>query len=319
MCRRVLTRRVGILTCAAMAGFAVASVGGTAQATLLWYDGFATTDGGGTYTAGSALGGQSGGAGTFFTGAWLQAGTNDHIVQSDSLQMPNPLNPSVGGSAGDTDTTTCCITSRSGRLMTDPWAGFTNPEGTFYIGFLANYGTGPTLHHRVLEMWEGDLGDDGNRNLQLGYSEFTGIGDTLTLRVRDEFDGAEDNYVLSEDLQFAEDNGQTHFVVLRFDLTNDDKSLGGVGDRIRVYLDPVGTSEPAVASADTGSIDFLVDTMGVITNFIFGASTAPAFDEVRIATTFEEVANGTVPEPTALGLLGLGALGLSLVSRRKRG
>ena len=61
-------------------------------------------------------------------------------------------------------------------MLSTPWGGFTNPDGTFYMGFLVNYGLGPTIHHRVLEAWSGDQGNDGNRNLQLGYSEFTGVG-----------------------------------------------------------------------------------------------------------------------------------------------
>jgi hypothetical protein len=333
---KAMIRRVS-LGLAAIVGYAAASACDPCHAAELWYDGF-TTGPGGDYTAGAALGGQTGGSGTFFTGPWLQQGTNDHIVYADGLTNPGGR-AVIGGSVGDdANNASCCTTSRSARMLATPWAGFTNPSGTFYVAFLANYGTrsledtNPTedgvqpapVHHRVLEMWEGDHGDDGNRNLQFGYSEFTGIGTDLTLRVRDEVDGVEDNYVVDTDLSTAgvqalsfDNDGDTHHVVVRFDLTNDDKAFGGVGDRIRVYLDPMTDTEPAIPNADTGSIDLLIDRMGVITNFIFGAPiTAPRLDELRVADTFFDVR--CTPEPGSVALLGLAALSFGGVARRKR-
>jgi hypothetical protein len=259
-------------------------------------------------------------------------------VYADGLSNPGGR-AVIGGSVGDdANNAGCCTTSRSARMLASPWAGFTNPDGTFYVAFLANYGTRSLedtnpdepgvqtapVHHRVLEMWEGDHNDDGNRNLQFGYSEFTGIGTDLTLRVRDEVDGMEDNYVLDADLSSAggqtlsfDNDGDTHHIVLRFDLSTNDKASGGPGDRIRVYLDPMTGTEPAVPNADTGSIDLLIDRMGVITNFIFGAPiTAPRLDEVRVADTFFDVR--CTPEPGTVTLLGIAASGLGLVARRKR-
>jgi hypothetical protein len=321
----------------ALAAIIAAALGGPAHAVQLWYDGF-TTGPGGQYTAGAALGGQTGGTGTFFTGAWLQQDTNDHLVSTTGLSNPGGR-ATIGGAVGDNaNEATCCTTSRSARVMAAPWSGITNPEGTFYVSFLANYGarsmedTNPTepgvqpapIHHRVLEMWEGSQNDDGNRNLQFGYSEFTGIGADMTLRVRDEVDGMEDNYVLDSNLTTAgvqpltfDSDGRTHHVVMRFDLSNNDKSIGGPGDRIRVYLDPPTGIEPTLPNADTGSVDLLIDRMGVITNFIFGAPiTAPRLDEVRIATTFFEVR--CTPEPGALTLFGIGAAGFVSIARRRQ-
>ena len=113
---------------------------------------------------------------------------------------------------------------------------------------------------------------------------------------------------------------KTHLVVLRFDLSNDDAEFGGVGDRIRAYLDPVGTIEPASAAADISGIDFLADRIGAVTDFTFGdTKRASAIDEYRVGTTFADVANlQPAPEPTSIVLLGLGAAGAGLVVRRKR-
>ena len=61
--------------------------------------------------------------------------------------------------------------------------------------------------------------------------------------------------------------------------------------------------------------------------FVFGSATAAVMDELRISDNsnglgFAEVANNTlayspVPEPTSLGLLGLGAISMLLSRRRK--
>jgi hypothetical protein len=331
--KRVWARRTERLALAIVAACLAVGLSGTATAALVWYDGFATPP----YVAGTALNGQSGGAGTFFTGPWAVAGTNNHNVSAASLPnysagfVPDtvpgtvPINPSVGGSAVGTDTPgSCCDTARDARVFSSPWAGFTNPDATFYISFFANFGVGPTVHHRVLEMWNGDQGNDGNRNLQLGYSDFTGVGSgsgaakQMGISVHD----SNTNTNITQDLVGGPTfgDGKTHLIVLRFDLSNDDAAFGGVGDRIRAYIDPIGTVEPGSAGANIGGIDFLADRMGAISDFVFGDSAkAAAFDEVRVGTTFADVANlQPAPEPATLTLLGLGAIGLGLVVRRKQ-
>jgi hypothetical protein len=312
MIQYAFTKRIAALSL--VAAFALAS---TAQATLLWYDGFDTSS---QYTAGSALGGQTGGNGTFLTGPWIQAGGDDHLVLGSSLTRPGQLIPSIGGSAGDNDTDGCCITARDGRVLSSPWSGFTDPDGTFYMGFLVSFGTG-TKHHRVVEMWEGDL-SDGNRHLQFGYSEFTGVGPNMALWVQDSTNNTPVQAQLSENVDFAADQGQTHFVVLKFDMST------SVNDVISVYLDPVGTSEPATPSAQVSVGQLLIDRIGPVTNFVFGPATAAVFDELRISDNsngqgFAEVANNTrpygppVPEPASICLLGLAAIGMFIGGRRK--
>src|SRR3989304_5004455 len=236
----VSTWRLSVLSVATAAGLLAAGVGNTASATLLWYDGFDTTT---DYTAGAALGGQSGGAGSFFSGSWAQAGGDDHVVSATSLTRPGQIIPSIGGSASDLDATPSCITSRTASLFSSPWGGFGDPDDTFYAGFLVTFGTGETKHHRVLEMHDGGFDDSLNRVLQFGYSEFTGVGPDMAIWVKDSSDSSTQQVELSEAVDYAQDAGTTHFVVLKFDMST------STDDVISVYLDPVGTTEPAVPSA----------------------------------------------------------------------
>jgi hypothetical protein len=297
-----------------------------AQATLLWYDGFATPPYVAATSNATPLNGQSGGAGTFFTGPWVDSPGNDHHVDATSLPhgdlIPGvtTIHPSVGGSAVGTDTPGgCCDTVRDARVFSSPWDGSTNPDATYYESVLVNYGLGPTIHHRVMEMWDGDQGNDANRTLQLGYSEFTGIGSVdaagkhMGISVHDSNTNTDVNQDLIGGPVFQSD-GKTHLMVLRFDMSNSGN------DRIRAYLDPIGTVEPGSAAADISVGQFLSDRMGAVTDFTFGdTQKASAIDEIRFGTTFADVANlTTVPEPMSFALLAWGAIGMLALVRRKQ-
>lgn len=364
---RFSTERLSWVSSVAV-GLLAACAAGTSQADLLWYDGFSAAD----YATG-AIAGQDGGAGTFFKSnsgtPWEQAGSDAHNVIDTSLTKPGLIHPSAGGSVKDND---CC--GRVRQVMTDPWVpGRNSPTGTFYIGFLGNWGGGapdlldyrpeymdprpivydgngntvPDVHFRSLEMWNGLVASptwagnpDSSVHLQLGFSTFgnfgpstmltgvdanadgvediVGIQPKLSLKVHDDTGGdmgtgSDITQVLNPNspLEFRND-GMTHCIVLRFDLSNDPKS-----DRVRAYLDPMGMSEPAVASADISGIDFTADSMGAISNYVFNtdAVNLPQFDELRVGTTFGDVAC-MVPEPTTAGMLLVGVLGL-LIKRRK--
>jgi hypothetical protein len=308
---------------AAVALALAAALGGTAHAVELWYDGFEI--GPGQYTLGS-IAGQSGGTGTFFTGPWVQPGGDDQLVLADSLTKPGLLEAPVGGSLGDNDAPACCITGRVSRMFTQPWSGRTPPEGTFYIGFLANYGSVEggaigDVHHRTLEMWDGGFDDAANRNLMLGYSTFAGLGSQLALMAKDSASGQAVVKQLNEHLEFIND-GRTHCMVLRFDLSNTPGA-----DVVRVYMDPMGTTEPATPSAmlsgadyTSGGLDLLLDRMGGISQFSFFANNvdhAAGMDELRVGTTFADVAC-MVPEPATLALIGFGGFGWICSRLRQR-
>lgn len=285
--------RLTLLNVAAAGGLLVACFGGTAHAVVLWYDGFDTTPG--QYTAGASIAGQSGGAGSFFTGPWVQPGGDDQLVLASSLSQPSQTPPSIGGALGDNDAANCCITGRVGRMFAQPWSGPGTPEGTFYIGFLANYGKVDgggigDVHHRALEMWDAGF-DDPQRNLMLGYSTFSGLGSQLALLVKDSSSNTTVVKQLNEHLEFVAD-GVTHSLVMKFELSN-----ASGADSVSVFLDPTSSTEPApsatISGADfAGGLDLLLDRMGGITNFSFNTNSdhAAAMDEIRVGTTFADVA-----------------------------
>jgi hypothetical protein len=326
MILNMFTRRLGVLSLAA--AFALA---GSAQADLLWYDGFSLSEGGGDYTLTSdeividnsvdpptetrvihdPLGGQSGGAGSFLTGGpWIQAGGDDAWVQADSLERtfqdntPAQTVPSVGGSVGDDPTvrTGCCNTSRNGMDMATPWGGFSDPDGTTYMSFLANFGTGPTLHHRVIEWWNGPV-DDANKTLEFGISEFSGIGggQQLALKVKDAVSGAFTEAPLTNHTAFREIEGITQFALLKFDMSTSGQ------DTVSLYLNPVGEEGSNTPDAQITVDQYLMTTLGSFSAFVFGNGTEPSFDELRIGSAWDDVQNNLAAHywtPIPFGVVG---------------
>ena len=167
-----------------------------------------------------------------------------------------------------------------------------------------------------------------NRQISLktaGVREF--LGSTVTQNIQ-----------LDEHLEFANNwqLGKTHSVVIGFDLTTDDVEIGGVGDTIRVWLDPtLDDTTPPAPSAIVSGIDLNVDSMSNMILFTFnnpGTSNQGAFDELRVATAlagaggagavnntlWSEVAILSAPEPASLSLVGLAAMGMLMTARRKR-
>jgi hypothetical protein len=306
---------------------------GTTHAALVWYDGFSLSGDGGDYALTSAgdvdpLGGQSGGAGSFMTGGpWIQG--DAAWVLPDSLERtfqdntPAQITPSVGGRVGDDPAarTGCCLTARNGMDMATPWGGFTDPDGTFYMSFLANFGEGPTLHHRVIEWWDGSVGD-ANKVFEFGISQFSGVGGgaQLGLRVKDAVSGTfAPEVLLTNHTTWDEIQGITQSVLLKFEMSTSGQ------DTISLYLNPVGDEASNTPDAQVAVDQYLMTTLGSFSAFVFGPATEPSFDELRIGDTWSDVQNNTaphywnipVPEPGSLCLVGLALLGLACGTRQR--
>jgi hypothetical protein len=237
------------------------------------------------YTAGQ-LAGQDPSVGpgspTFFSGPWVQTSPAlpavGEIVQAGSLSYLGA--PSVGGSV------TATGDSRVGRNLTTPWDAST--EGTFYISFLANYGTvaNPAtttpadLGFRTTEFWPvgGAIGNDSGRS-EIGFQGFGGVPNlpsTATLR----FAGPGGVFPLTDTV--FNDFGGTHLIVMKFVL-----SATPASDTVSVFLNPLTASEPEVPQANAANIDFTLTAMSTISKF-GGTGVKPVFDELRVATTYAE-------------------------------
>ena len=374
----VPTRRFSLLSLAAAAGMFAASIGAPAYAALSWYDGFAIDDANPgdatTYLSTQSHHLQTGGSGTFFTGSWLQSDFNPAVgnlvpeinvptgdppvnVNSnhpDTWSQPGSLTrlgqslPSTGDKASDGPGIgfggdPCCHTSRTGLEMTQDLQSM---EGTVYMSFLVNFGTGPNpldSQYRAVEFWNNGV-NDPQLNMSIGVSTFGNYNDPLndadgpggvtanrqiSVRidgVREEFGlPVETHHQLGEHIEFADQIGETHEVVIKFDLHTDEIGLvtGAPGDTVSFFLDPTlaDVVEPTPSLVVSG-IDLEIDRISSIILFHFqGVQANPgAFDELRVGTTWGEVAIlSNVPEPATISLLGLGAIGFVLSARRKRG
>lgn len=283
----------------------------------------------------------------------------DNVIAPGSLSRLNQSPASTGDQSSDQPATGCCNVARTSRDMNTP---LQNLDGTYYMSFLWNPGAGNRSdpHYRSVEFWNGkstvlevedpdnpsmmipnpNLGrvGDPQLNMSIGVSSFgnydnpvngpAGANRQLSVRVDgvyEEFGVVQERkYQLEEHLEFATNQlyAQTQSIVIKFDLSTNNKEDGGPGDTISFFLNPKPgqTTEPTPSLVVPG-VDLLVDSMSSLVAFQFN-STDPnrpgGFDELRVGTTWSDVAILGVPEPATFSLIGLGVLGMFLVPRRKR-
>jgi len=207
-------------------------------------------------------------------------------------------------------------TGRGGRNLATAWDNTTS--GTYYISFLASFGlAGPAVHHRVIEGWSApSFPGDGARSLQVGYSEFTGLGTTLSLGINNGGGGVNE-VDFDNNINIATDNGATHLFVLRFDLTT-----AAGGDVVYGYLDPTDlVNEPGSPNALLFGFDFGLAQFGSMVQFVFpgdAPNTTGYLDELRFGTSYADVHPAAIPEPATFSLLGLAGLAFVFRARRQK-
>jgi hypothetical protein len=244
--------------------------------------------------------------------------------------------PSTGDKSSDQSINSCCHTARTGRNFASPLSGV---DGTIYMSFLANFGDGNPAdpHYRAVEFWNGGVGDEF-LNLSIGFSSFGNYNDAvnqgddanpntqLSVKVkgvREQFGTVQEtNHQLAEHLEYADQMGKTHAIVLKLDLSTNDVEIGGPGDTVSVFLNPTPDDivEPMPSLVVSG-VDLNVDRMSSIVLFHFtGAQDGNpgALDELRVGTTWADTAILSVPEPAAVSLAGFAALGLLSTARRRQ-
>jgi len=225
-------------------------------------------------------------AGAFFSGNWV--GTTAQVVQASSI-VPDAIGGSVQAT-GD---------GRAARYLATPWDHDT--EGTFYIGFLANFGAlanpeTDTMGYRSVEFWDADTDFQTNPNpiLTIGYNQFAGCPGPICepeidWRERMQFRALGAGALLT-DYTFEED-GATHVIIIKFDL-----QTAPASDTLSVFLDPVpfSASEPEFPTAMATNLDFTLGAIGTISTF--GASgILPVYDQLSVVTTYADFIRPTEP------------------------
>jgi hypothetical protein len=258
----------------------------TLRAELLYYEPFLTgsNPAAGEYTIGTldptinAGDGQNPTIGPtpFLAGPWesLNADAINGAVQAQGLSFLGA--PSLGGSQISTPN------SAVRRHLSAPWTETT--QGIYYIGFLANFGTG--------DYTDGMDGNDmGYRSVEfynsanaylfgISYNAYNSPFGRLPNNAPMHLDGfGQFTQLEGAPASFAED-GLTHLIVLKFDL-----STTATSDSLSIYLDPLTTEEPVIPNASIAGIDL---TLGAIGGFTIygGTGIGPVLDEMRVATTF---------------------------------
>jgi len=265
------------------------------NAELLFYDPFliGASPAAGEYTADSPLVGQNplapyGTQPDLLTGPWIlpNAGHTTHVL-SKSTGLNYIGAPAEGGSIGTVpDPGDFGIDNRIGRKF-KPGSEWTDTTvGTYYIGWLQNFGTGGAdglnMGFRAIEFWRDPSGEIGDSNLlgDLGYNAYySPLGSVQTNPLTARF--AFQHQIIDGAPVFVED-GATHLFVMKFVLSDQAAS-----DQIYVYLDPTSVTEPDLANLAITDTDVQLGALGIGQFGGFG-DTMNTVDELRIATMFSE-------------------------------
>lgn len=307
----------------------------TLQAALLAYEPFEFGDvaepSAGQYALGdenagtNTLGGQNPTIGptAFYGGPWEeQSGQPQAVKALPSLSYPN-FPAGIGGVQQETVQFDCCSFGRTARPIAGG-LGAGRDSRTIFESFLIDFGSQGTdspgdFGKRGHELWNGfDPNDpDSTLAVDLFLNSFSGnnelalsvttISESTTVPLR----GGGLNLQ-----HLANTFGGTHLVVMKYEFNPTDP------DVVSVYLDPLDVNQPGTPDAEISiaASDLFITHHGAFTNFTFsGSGHIPgAIDEIRWGEAYDDVVTitGTIPEPGALALIGIGAVLCAAVRRR---
>ncbi len=273
---------VGVLGCTVL----------PARAALIAYDGFES------YSAGSALAGGSAGNGSTgpngeigWTGNWATTPPAGGAVTVQSAAV-------VGGG------------SRAAEL--DDTANSINVANRTFTPQ-----TGSTVYFSVLFDVVGGLNADDFVHFYLGNSTTSnnnsggfGLVDTGNTKLSAR-EGTTNGGTTTTGGSSATDAvvGTTYLLVGKLSKVSSTNY-----NRIDLFINPVGLTEPGTPDAFQAGVDTTISTVSVfsVRGFNLDAGDKYQFDEVKVGTTFVDV----VPEPATAGLLTVAAV--TLLARRRR-
>lgn len=226
---------------------------------------------------------------SFWGGPWVNRGapTTAVVRQTGLTYLGAPVE---GGSVVSNEST------RNSRPLASPLTDST--VGNYYIGFLANFGTGDYVEggldgndmgYRAMEFY--DVND--NHIIGIAYNTYgTTIGPEQTNpeTARMYLDSANTHVILDGSPQGFVNDGLTHLIVIKLSL-----SASVNQDSISVFLDPSKSEEPVIPSAMLTNRNI---TLGAIGSFALsggngssglGMPVLPVFDELRVGTEFVDV------------------------------
>lgn len=262
-----------------------------AQAAVLAYEGF-------DYPADDTIVGKTGGTG-WGSNAWTTTGGDGpDVVVSGSLVSTNVTYNSAStgnhGQVGPGRRVARFLDTSVGGVFDS--VGFLNGAGdigvdgtTLYLSFMIQETVGNADGYYELVFNRNDLGDGG----RIGGIGDDQAGANINLRT-----GGTHTSIIPRDTG-------VHLFVVKFDF------LSG-NDRVSVYADPTGSSEPGVPTTQVTLSDMSFDGLSFAA---FVGDTVNKVDEIRIATTFAEAVG--VPEPSTVALSFL-AIGVAVARRSRR-
>lgn len=284
--------RTWIVGAAAMAAM---SAGVAAQAGMIAYDGFETP---GMYTVGD-LPGQNP-AITGWTGAWKNG---DNAANSDA-RSGSGLTYSIAGdplAATDGDFFQKDNARAVRQLSTGYGSSF---SGTVYLSFLLQDLTagGVNWGFEAHDAGTNNPTYNGTRKLQIGYDGGAG--------------GGAGNYMVrvNNSNSFAAGLGAldtaVNLFVVRFNFSTTIN-----GDSLTIWRNPTSLTEPLVGGVTVSGFNLAFDNIGA---GHYNNAGGAVIDEFRLGQSYEDVVASAAPPIPEPATLGLGILGLGMVTMLRR-
>lgn len=266
-------------------GLALLALGPSSQAALLVNETFDYT---GAATAGASYLPDKAATGFGLTGTWI-SGDSYASVLTGSLSAP-----ANSGAFAATNNRVVLVGGTTPSANTALSSAIATVNSTLYFSFVGQVGANPT-----------DASNMGLRFTDGSNGTVIGFGRTNT-----------GEWGINTGSAFRSASGTTAgtlgFVVYKVTFG----AAGGANDRVDFFLNP-GESGEGAATASWAGLSLSDNSIGKIHLRAYGNANTQ-FDEIRAGTTWNDVAFVAVPEPSAYGLAGAGALSAIAFIRRRR-